>query len=60
LLEEPKLKGLIIGGPGLTKNEFIEIGDLDHRLKQLVMGTVDTCYTDESGIKEALDKSGEY
>lgn len=59
LLEEPKLKGLIIGGPGLTKNEFVEIGDLDHRLKQLVMGTVDTCYTDESGIKEALDKSGE-
>ena len=59
LLEEPKLKGIIVGGPGLTKQFFLDIGDLDHRLKQLVMGTVDTCYTDESGIKEALDKSSE-
>lgn len=50
-------KGIIVGGPGLTKNEFLEIGDLDHRLRDKVLGTVDTSYTDESGIKEILDKS---
>jgi len=50
-------KGMIVGGPGLTKNEFLEIGDLDHRIKDKVLGTVDTSYTDESGIKEVLDKS---
>jgi len=50
-------KGIIVGGPGLTKQEFLEIGDLDHRIKDKVLGTVDTSYTDESGIKEILDKS---
>jgi peptide subunit release factor 1 (eRF1) len=50
-------KGIIVGGPGLTKQEFLEIGDLDHRLKDKILGTVDTSYTDESGIKEVLDKS---
>lgn len=50
-------KGLIVGGPGLTKHEFIEIADLDHRIKDKILGTVDTSYTDESGIKEVLDKS---
>lgn len=50
-------KGIIVGGPGLTKHEFLEIGDLDHRLKDKLLGTVDTSYTDESGIKEVLDKS---
>lgn len=57
LLEVENLKGLIIGGPGLTKHEFIEIGDIDHRLKQKILGTVDTSYTDEYGIKELLDRS---
>ncbi len=52
-----KLKGIVIGGPGHTKNEFIEQGDIDHRIKNKILGTVDTTYTDESGIKEILDKS---
>jgi peptide chain release factor subunit 1 len=50
-------KGMIVGGPGLTKQEFLEIGDLDHRIKDKVLGTVDTSYTDDAGIKELLDKS---
>lgn len=59
MVDIPKLKGLIVGGPGLTKNEFLEDAELDYRLKNMVMGTVDTSYTDESGIKEMLDKATE-
>lgn len=59
MVEIPKLKGIIVGGPGLTKNEFLEDSELDYRLKNLIMGTVDTSYTDEYGIKEMLDKSVE-
>jgi len=51
-----KLKGIVIGGPGNTKDFFIETGDLDHRVKQKILGTVDTCYTDDSGIREVLEK----
>jgi peptide chain release factor subunit 1 len=59
MVDIPKLKGIIVGGPGMTKNEFLEESELDYRLKNMVMGTLDTSYTDESGIKEMLDKSGE-
>ena len=54
-----KLKGIVVGGPGHSKNWFLEAGDLDHRIKNKVIGTIDTSYTDESGIKEILDKSGD-
>jgi len=54
-----KLKGIVVGGPGHSKNWFLEAGDLDHRLRDKVLGTIDTSYTDESGIKEILDKSGD-
>lgn len=55
----PKLKGIIVGGPGHSKTWFLEVGGLDHRIRTKVIGTIDTSYTDESGIKEILDKSGE-
>ncbi|MFH0906191.1 MAG: LAGLIDADG family homing endonuclease [archaeon] len=57
--DSDKLKGIIVGGPGHTKFAFIEDGELDSRLKKKILGTVDTCYTDESGIKEILDKGEE-
>jgi len=54
-----KLKGLVVGGPGHSKNWFLEAGGIDHRLRDKILGTIDTSYTDESGIKEILDKSGD-
>ncbi len=54
-----KLKGLLIAGPGITKNYFMNQDRLDHRLKEKVLGTIDTSYTDESGIREAVNKSSE-
>jgi len=54
-----KLKGLIIAGPGITKNYFLNKGLMDHRIKKKITGQIDTGYTDESGIREAVQKSGE-
>ena len=54
-----KLKGVIVGGPGATKNYFLNTGLLDHRLKENVIATIDTSYTDESGIRELVQKSEE-
>jgi len=54
-----KLKGIIVGGPGATKNEFLNENLLDHRLRKIIIGTVDTAYTDESGIRELIFKSTE-
>jgi len=52
-----KLKGVIVGGPGITKNKFLEKEALDYRLKEKIIGTLDTSYTDESGIREMIQKS---
>ncbi len=54
-----KLKGIVIGGPGPTKNEFLNKDYLDRRLREKIIGVVDTGYTDEYGIREAMDNAKE-
>ena len=54
-----KLKGLIVSGPGITKNYFLNKEMMDHRLRNKIVGTIDTSYTDESGIRETVQKSSE-
>lgn len=50
------LEGIIIGGPGMTKDFFINEGYLHHELqKKVVKPSFDTGYTDESGLKELVD-----
>ncbi|MFH1224560.1 MAG: peptide chain release factor aRF-1 [Candidatus Diapherotrites archaeon] len=54
-----KLKGIIVGGPGITKNYFLNRGLIDHRLRGKIIGQIDTSYTDESGIREIVQRSEE-
>lgn len=56
-LAVPDLEGIIIGGPGHTKEEFINGDYLHHELKQKIITTVDTSYTGEFGIREVIEKS---
>lgn len=56
-LDLPDLEGVIIGGPGHTKEEFVEGDYLHHEIKQMIITTVDTSYTGEFGIREVMDKS---
>ncbi|MFA6269290.1 MAG: peptide chain release factor aRF-1 [archaeon] len=53
----PRIKGVLIGGPGLTKNYFMEKKVLHHELEKKVLGVIDTAYTDEGGIRELVHKS---
>lgn len=59
ILEDKKLKGILIGGPGNTKNEFAEKDFLHHELKKKIVDTFDLCYTEEFGIRELLDKASD-
>ena len=54
-----KLKGLIVAGPGMTKNYFLNKELIDHRIRKKVLGVIDTSYTDESGIREVVQKADE-
>ncbi|MEK6813061.1 MAG: peptide chain release factor aRF-1, partial [Nanoarchaeota archaeon] len=49
------LKGVLIGGPGHTKNTFID--QLNNELKRKVKGIFDLTYTDEHGLHDLVDAS---
>lgn len=57
LLNVPGLKGVIVGGPGPAKEDFLKLAPFDYRLK--IIGTVDTGYTDEYGVRELMAKSAD-
>jgi peptide chain release factor subunit 1 len=57
LLPLPDLEGVVLGGPGHTKEEFLKGDYLNHEIKKKVITTVDTSYTGEFGIREVIDKS---
>jgi peptide chain release factor subunit 1 len=50
-----KMSGLIVGGPGPAKDNFIRSKSLNYQVK--VLGSFDIGYTDESGIEELLEKA---
>jgi len=52
-----ELKGILIGGPGPTKYEFIETGDIVTELKNKIIGVKDISYTGEFGLHELVEKS---
>jgi peptide chain release factor subunit 1 len=56
-LSHEDLKGVIIGGPGHTKEDFVNGDYLHHEIKQKIITTVDTSYTGDFGIREVIDKS---
>jgi len=53
------IKGLIISGPGPTKEEFINNNYLEYRLQDMILDTIDASYSGSEGIREAFAKSAE-
>ena len=51
------IKGLIISGPGPTKEEFVNQNYLEYRLQDMIIGTIDASYSGSEGIREAFTKS---
>ncbi|MCB2172144.1 peptide chain release factor aRF-1 [archaeon] len=56
-LNIPNLQGIIVGGPGPTKEEFLKGNYLHHEIKDKVLTTVDTGYTGHEGVKELVTRS---
>jgi len=53
------IKGLIISGPGPTKEDFIKNNYLEYRLQEMIISTIDASYSGSEGIREAFSKSSE-
>jgi peptide chain release factor subunit 1 len=50
------VKGIIVGGPGPTKENFLKEEYLDYRLQNNVIATLDTSYSGDEGVREIIDK----
>ncbi len=53
-LQDNEVDGIIVGGPGPTKEEFMEKNYLRPELKKKVIAVVDTAYGGYIGAKEAI------
>ena len=59
-LGAPNLKGVIVGGPGPIKEDFLKGDYLHYELKDKILTTVDTGYTGHEGVKEVVDRSKDF
>ncbi|MFA4946741.1 MAG: peptide chain release factor aRF-1 [Candidatus Micrarchaeia archaeon] len=48
-------QGIVVGGPGPAKHDFVKMSPFNYQLK--ILGVVDTGYTDEYGIRETMEKA---
>jgi len=53
------LKGILVGGPGPTKEDFLKEGNLVTKLSDMVLGVKDIGYADEHGLDLLVEGSGD-
>nr|MCG2907557.1 peptide chain release factor aRF-1 [Sulfolobales archaeon] len=57
-VETGKLKGVLVGGPGYAKKDFVDGDYMDYRLKKLVLTPlIDVAYQGEAGLREMVLKA---
>jgi len=58
-LQEENLKGILVGGPGPTKQYFVDEDYLHYEIQEKIIDIFDTGYTDEFGLKELVSSASE-
>ncbi len=58
-ITDHKVNGVIIGGPGPTKDNFIKGGYLDYRLQNGIIEVIDTSYGGREGVREIVEKAAD-
>lgn len=58
-IDQFAVKGIIVGGPGPTKENFLKEEYLDYRLQNNIITTLDTSYSGDEGVRELIDKVNE-
>ena len=59
-MENHNVDGIILGGPGPSKYDFLDGDFMPETLKKKVIAVVDLGYTGEEGIYELINRSKEY
>ncbi len=58
-ITDRSVSGVIVGGPGPTKENFLKGGYLDYRLQKNIVEIVDTSYSGREGIREIAEKAAD-
>ena len=54
-----KVTGMIVGGPGPTKEEFLKGGFLHYELQKKVLVVLDLSYSGREGVRELVEKASD-
>jgi peptide chain release factor subunit 1 len=58
-LSNKDIKGIFVGGPGPTKQYFVDENYLHYEIQDKIVDTFDTGYTDEFGLRELVSSASE-
>ncbi len=56
---EEEIQGIFVGGPGPTKQYFVEENYLHYEIQEKIIDTFDTGYTDEFGLRELVSAAAD-
>ncbi len=54
-----EITGMIVGGPGPTKDEFLKGGFLHYELQKKIVAVLDLGYSGREGVRELVEKAGD-
>jgi len=52
-----KLNGIIVAGPAFAKEDFVDVDELDYRLRKKIIGLVSAQYQGYEGLREAVNNA---
>ena len=58
-IENAKVTGLVVGGPGPTKEEFLKGEFLHYELQKKVLAVLDLGYSGREGVRELVEKASD-
>jgi peptide chain release factor subunit 1 len=56
-IDQYNVNGMIVGGPGPTKENFLKEEYLDYRLQKNVIAILDSSYSGDEGVRELVEKA---
>ncbi len=58
-VDSNKVTGMIVGGPGPTKDEFLKGGYLHYELQKKIVAVLDLGYSGREGVRELVEKAAD-
>jgi len=58
-VDDNKVTGMLVGGPGPTKDDFLKGGYLHYELQKKVLAVLDLGYSGREGVRELVEKGSD-